>query len=763
MKKLFYFNKFFLHIDNLYWKEFRYKLRRDNVEKVYILCCIGILLFALLLVLDYLRYVDGILDTSIIYQLLFYDHLSLATLIIPAIIISKNRDRIQTGQYKHSVVIIYSCVIYIAFVLLTMAVLSIIDRNSVIVYVIFVLLINFVVIFPHIERLIFNLISLIIIAAAIYIVDKILHRSVTSMYINFLECASVAVLAYALSTFIYNNEVKRFTYENSLHGKNLLLEEEKNVSNALAQKLRELSASKSKLYTNITHEFRTPLTVILGMSHQLRSFILNRDSVQQNEAINMIERNGQNLLDLINKMLDLSKLESGIVKLDMVQRDIISFLRYLSESFQSYSLSKDIHLTFLTDLDSFTMDFDIEKVQQILTNLLSNAIKFTPDGGSISVLVKAINHNNTETLQINIKDSGIGIAKEKLPYIFDRFYQVDNATTHQQSGSGIGLALVKELIKLMGGVINVSSEPGKGTEFIISLPVTKDSEKKSKEQAFTSVESIQIPSFLTPPESIQSSDFAPQSKSPIILIIEDNPDVVHYLKSCLKNDYQLEIAYDGQQGIDKALEIIPDIIISDVMMPKKDGYEVCEILKKDERTNHIPIILLTAKVTGIDKLSGLKSGADVYLAKPFHREELLIRLKNMVETRKQLQQKYSKGSGFWQGALNIDNSSDEEDAFLTKINKIIEDNISDETFGNIQLCAKMAMSRSQIHRKIKALTDLSTSIYIRTIRLYKAKELLQTTDSNISEIGYDVGFKDPNYFTRVFVEEFGTSPSATRK
>ncbi|MFT5385703.1 MAG: signal transduction histidine kinase/DNA-binding response OmpR family regulator [Saprospiraceae bacterium] len=763
MKKLGLFDNYFLHIKKLDWIEFRKKIRRNNVERVYILSCVSLLFFILLLLLDYIRYTDGLLHNNIIYELLLYTHLALGALIIPIIIISKNRKRIQSGQYKYSLALIYSSMIFIAFLLLTMAILSIIDRNAVIVYVIFVLLINFVVIFPHVERIIFNLISLIIIICAICFIDAALERGITPMYTNFLECISVAILAFSLSTYLYNNEVKRFTYERVLQEKNLLMEEEKKISNALSQKLKELNTQKNKLYENITHEFRTPLTVILGMTDLLRSFIKNKDLSQQDEAIDMIEANGKNLLNLINELLDLSKLESGVMKLHLTQRDIISFLRYVSESFQSYALSKDIHLSFITDLESFTIDFDIEKMQQVHSNLLSNAIKFTPEAGRINVLVKMTKNNGSETLIINVKDSGIGIATEKIPYIFDRFYQVDDPAIRQQNGSGIGLALTKELVKLMNGDICVSSEPGRGTEFSISLPVSRLSEKISKEQAVESIRPTHIPSFLKAPVSKRSVSFASQIKRSRVLIIEDNPDVMHYLKLCLENNYSLESSYDGQKGIDKAIEIVPDIIICDVMMPEKNGYEVCEILKKDERTNHIPIILLTAKVNTTDKLTGLASGADVYLTKPFQREELLVHLKNLVAVRKQLQQKYSKGTEFWEGAiLNNDKQSNQDDAFLHKINKLIEDNISDENFGNIQLCIAMTMSRSQIHRKIKALTNLSTSIYIRTIRLYKAKELLQSTDLNISEIGYEVGFKDPNYFTRAFVEEFGIPPSATR-
>ena len=764
MKTLGLFNNLFLRIESQYRKDFRKKIRRDNVERVYILSCIGILFLFFLLILDYLRYSSGLFQTALIYKLHFYTHLALAGLIIPIIIIFINSERIQKGEYRYSLALIYSCVIYAGMILMTMAILTIIERNAVLVYGLFVLVTNFVVIFPHIERIIFNALSLGIILTVIYLNGVLQDNSVILMYINMLECSGASFLGYALSHYLYNDEVKRFTIEKVLHEKNLIIEGEKKVSNKMAEELKKVNIQKNKLYANITHEFRTPLTVILGMNNSLKLLIERRDSKKQDEAIEMIDRNGKTLLKLINEMLDLSKLESGIIKLNLVQRDIIAFLRYVHESFQSFAVSKNIHLSFLTDLESFTMDFDAEKMQKVLSNLLSNAIKFTPEAGKISVLVK-VSDENDEKLMISVKDSGIGIPADKIPFVFDRFYQVEGSENdaRNQAGSGIGLALTKELIKLMGGAIEVKSEKGQGTEFIIKIPVTRNAEIAHDQEMIPIQDTLQISSNAQITPKATEEKFIPSSNLPLVLVIEDNPDIVHYLKTCLDKTYLLEIAYDGEQGIEKAIDLIPDIIISDVMMPKKDGYEVCETLKNDERTSHIPIIMLTAKATVLDKLTGLERGADAYLSKPFNREELLLRLRNLIEMRKQLQEKYSKGSSFWNNRPEASGKASPEDAFLTKVNQLVEENIGDEDFGILQLCKGMAMSRSQIHRKIKALTNLSTSIYIRTLRLYKAKELLQTTDLNISEIAYEVGFKDPNYFTHVFVEEFEITPSATRK
>ena len=315
------------------------------------------------------------------------------------------------------------------------------------------------------------------------------------------------------------------------------------------------------------------------------------------------------------------------------------------------------------------------------------------------------------------------------------------------------------MVKLFGGTIEVESQEGMGTTFSVFLPIHQNADLVEKNEDDTIQKTIEAYTF-SASKNIETTEFLPQNREneehPSLLIMEDNPDVIIYLKNILEEKYQLEIADNGQTGIKKAFEQVPDIIISDVMMPGKDGFEVCDILKNDERTSHIPIVLLTAKADISSKLHGLKRGADAYLAKPFNKEELMVRLESLIELRKKMRARY--------GNLELPQpSTDEalqmEDAFLQKLRKEVEENMDDPDFGIEQLCRKVHLSRMQVHRKLKALTDKSASHFIRSIRLQKSKELIRTTNMTISEIAYEVGFNDPNYFSRIFNQEFGIAPS----
>ncbi len=539
-----------------------------------------------------------------------------------------------------------------------------------------------------------------------------------------------------------------------------------------AKRIKELDKFKSRFYTNITHEFRTPLTVISGISEELASNNehLNVPAAEKQrikQGHNLIQRNSKNLLRLVNQLLELARIGSGAIKMNLIQADILYFLRYLTESFASMAAEKEITLTFHSEIDQLIMDFDEDKIQHIAYNLLSNAIKFTPMGGAVDFLVNKTEDRGNSYLQIEVKDTGIGISEEQLPFIFDRFYQTDSSTTRKGEGTGIGLALTKELIELMNGHIQVQSILNKGSIFTALLPVTQEAVvapikmlplTKDDLKPYQAPEKPAVQSINSPIASPTNGEL------PILLIIEDNADVVAYLQSILQKAYQIEIANDGQAGIDKALEIIPDIIITDVMMPEKDGYEVCDTLKTDERSSHIPIIMLTAKAAESDRLVGLKTGADAYLMKPFNKEELFIRLEKLVELRKALQQRYSEAAGpLGILATTKDEASKEpslDDQFMEKILQIIDEKIGDADLDIPYLCQEVHLSSTQLFRKMKALTGEPPIRFIRRIRLNKAKELLQTTDLNVSEIAYDLGFTDPHYFSRAFSKEFGSPPSA---
>ncbi|MCB9292031.1 MAG: response regulator [Lewinellaceae bacterium] len=549
-----------------------------------------------------------------------------------------------------------------------------------------------------------------------------------------------------------------------------------------SMRLKELEAFKSRFYANITHEFRTPLTVIQGLA----------DQIQENprwkvaEHTGLIKRNSQKLLQLINQMLDLSKLEAGRMEPHYIQGDIIKYLSYLVESFHSPAINRNISLSFYAHTDSLLMDYDPEKCQQVVSNLLSNAIKFTPEYGKIKVVAKVLADGGQRKLEVSVQDTGTGIPPDQLPYIFDRFYQAppnplksgelttkpplskplpgtsplwgDRGGLHSPTsgglggatGSGLGLALAKELLELMGGNIEVESEVGKGTRFTFRLPVHNEAKIEEKTPLPTPVAAAsKITTSLGPVRQAMGAT----REAPSVLVVEDSLDVIYYLRECLQGRYQVLEASNGREGIAKAQETIPDLVVSDVMMPEVDGFELCEVLKKDERTSHIPVILLTAKATQEDKLEGLNHGADAYLVKPFQKEELLIRLEKLLELRRKLQQKYQSASGDGPGP---------EDDFLRKVREIVEAHLEEPDFSVEQMSRVVGMSRVQVHRKLKALTGLSASQFIRITRLNRAYELLKDPALNISEVAYQVGFKDPSHFSRVFSQQYGVAPSELR-
>ncbi|MFK7971606.1 MAG: two-component regulator propeller domain-containing protein [Bacteroidia bacterium] len=514
------------------------------------------------------------------------------------------------------------------------------------------------------------------------------------------------------------------------------------LDRAEALRLAELDTLRSRLYTNITHEFRTPLTVILGMAEQLK---------EAAEAKEIIQRNGENLLRLINQLLDLSKLESGHLKLEPIYSDVIPYLNYLTESFFSIAQSKEIRLVFFSSQESCKMDFDEEKIKHIVNNLISNALKFTPPGGKIVLHADHKMIEGKPFLELALTDTGTGIPAAKLPYIFDRFFQADGSTTRQGEGTGIGLALTKELVQLMEGTVQVKSVEGKGSTFTVKLPITH----KATEQAVSS-EQVSHTIGLSP-YSVTDEGIVEKNGLPLLLVVEDNKDLQEYIRKVVSNRFQVLIAEHGKRGLELALEEIPDMIISDVMMPEMNGYELVKTLKHDERTSHIPIVLLTAKATEEAKIKGLKSGADAYLMKPFNKEELLVRLDQLLALRERLQQRYASHQNMANNLPPVEEMS-ADDLFIHKLQLAVEQRINDPTLNRETLAGIVNLSNSQLYRKLKALTELTPNVFIRNIRLQKSLELLRKEDLNIADVAYSVGFNDPNYFTRVFRDEFGMTP-----
>ncbi|MCO6492369.1 MAG: tetratricopeptide repeat protein [Phaeodactylibacter sp.] len=527
------------------------------------------------------------------------------------------------------------------------------------------------------------------------------------------------------------------------------------------EKLEELDIAKSRLFTNISHEFRTPLTIISGMIDQ----ISEKPDLWLERGAKMIKQNTAGLLNLVNQLLDLRKLESNELKVEMVNGDVVKYLRYVSESHQSYAEHKGLQLHFLAAEAEIQMDYDRDKLLRIVSNLLSNAIKFTPEGGNIYFHIDKKALDGRPALSLRVQDTGAGIPEEDLPHIFGRFYQADHSSTRKGGGTGIGLALAQELVKILGGTISAKSTVGKGSTFTIVLPITNasvtpaENETGMPAQVNLMEKAIIEPALANSDLMESTSEFGAAGK-PHLLIVEDNPDVQQYLVACLQEDYQLTIAENGQIGIDKAVELIPDLIVSDVMMPEKDGYELTEALKNDERTDHIPIVLLTAKADFDSKMSGLEKGADAYLAKPFEKRELLVRLEKLLELRKKLQARYARVAG---ASGDTEGLVIPEHPFLQKFYALVEAELSNPELDMNQLSRTLGMSRSQVFKKLKALTGKSATALIRSFRLQRGKQLLAASDLTISEVAYEVGFTSLNYFSSTFFEEFGERPSLLRK
>ena len=570
----------------------------------------------------------------------------------------------------------------------------------------------------------------------------------------------IEVTIFSLGLAYRSNQVQRERHQATFElEKNRIQKEKQEVE---ARQLRELNDLKTQFYTNVTHEFRTPLTVILGMTEQLSDATATPlDRKKLSQGLELIQRNSGQLLRLINQLLNFAKVNSESMTLELIQGDIVRYLQYLTESFYSMAEGKQVRLVFYSEERTLWMDYDEEKIQQIVYNLLSNALKFTPPQGKVVLHVLQVERAGAPWLQLKVKDSGIGIAPEQLPRIFDPFYQGDRSATRRGEGTGIGLALTKELAELMEGRIEVESTPEQGSIFQILLPIRRNADRVSEAPLFNPPPAA--------PEPVNGSESAPAAPAtgfpelPLLLLIEDNRDLVTYIQTLVGSQYAVRVANDGQAGIDLALELVPDIIICDVMMPEKDGFEVCATLKSDERTSHIPIVLLTARATPTDRLEGLQRGADAYLTKPFRKKELQIRLEKLVELRQNLRRRYSEGPVAVLPADPADSKTDPERQFLQKLTQVVLDHLSDADFGVPRLADAVLMSQTQVYRKLKALTDQTPSQFIRSLRLRQGLHLLQTTELTISEIAYDVGFSDPNYFSRTFHQEFKRPPSEFRK
>lgn len=538
------------------------------------------------------------------------------------------------------------------------------------------------------------------------------------------------------------------------------------------QKLHEMDLLKMQFFANVSHEFRTPLTLIIGPIERMLHDA--KDELQQMQ-LKLINRNAKRLLRLINQLMDFRKIEEAKLELNLTKSDVVHFVKDIVDTFNQDAMQQNINFTFESSHPSFDVWFDTDKLDKIIYNLLANAFKFTRDNGRITVSLdidvtpysngvfkqdNSVVEPGDKTFKISVRDSGIGIPKDAQEKIFDRFYQVKNPLTNQ--GTGIGLSFTYELVNLHHGKIAVESELGKGSEFTVVLPLWID----EAELPHLSLvhESNKLISMNENATIVEKSDGESESGGdrnlkgglPKILIIEDNADMRLFIKNEFKDNYNVYEARDGIIGIEKAFEEIPDAIICDVMMPGKDGYEVCRVLKNDERSSHIPIVMLTAKSSEQHTIEGFESGADDYVAKPFSAAVLKVRIKNLIEARISLRRKFMKEPF---AELKELSPSRTDEKLFQKVYSIVEKNLNNPDFDVNKFASEIGMSRTQLYRKIDALSGESVKEFIRVIRLKKAAELLITTDSNVSEVAYSVGFNSLSYFTTSFTEYYGMNPT----
>jgi signal transduction histidine kinase/DNA-binding response OmpR family regulator len=557
-----------------------------------------------------------------------------------------------------------------------------------------------------------------------------------------------------------------------INRKNLQLHEQ-------SDKLKEMDRVKSRFFANISHEFRTPLTLIMGPLEE----ILGEDPDREMKTkVRLMLRNSRRLLNLVNQLLDLAKFDSDKMTLRVTRQNIVPLVRNMVMCFESLARQNKVDLIFKSEAEEISLYLDPEKLDKILTNLLANAFNHTPAGGKITALLRKLD----ETLgfpggcvEISIRDTGSGIPPDRLPYIFDRFYRGEPGTERKQEGAGIGLALTKELIGLHHGEIDVRSRVGKnsGTEFMIRFPLAADRyqpgeivdmEKTGKLPGAPGfyraipTENGDEPDHETDekgqarPEPVITTGEEEKQEKDIILVVEDNADVRDYIRGALVPQYIVKEAADGKDGIKKAGEIVPDLVISDIMMPGIDGYELCRRLKQDVHTSHIPIIILTAKASEESILTGLATRADDYIIKPFNINILKARIRNLIELRRQMQMKRQRQMSLEPAEISVTTI---DETFYQELLGVIEANLDDPEFNVEAMSKKLYMNRVTLYRKIHALTGETPTDFIRSYRLKRAAQLLKAKVGNITEVSFRVGFSNSAYFTRCFKDKFHRVPS----
>jgi signal transduction histidine kinase/ligand-binding sensor domain-containing protein/DNA-binding response OmpR family regulator len=535
-------------------------------------------------------------------------------------------------------------------------------------------------------------------------------------------------------------------------------------------KLQELDELKTRFFANISHELRTPLTLILNPAEKALNEELDQNQLKT--YLKLIYNNALRLKALVNQLLDISKIEAHKMRLEFSNGDLIEFIKSIVASFQFTAKEKGIKLKLLCNRATFLTRFDRDKLEKIISNLINNALKFSREG-TITVSIEVSGESPEQrTVLIKVEDQGVGIPDNKLNFIFDRFYQVDNSFSRATEGTGIGLSLTRELVQLYGGTITVESEVGKGTTFYVKIAFPDLSQARGNEERLIPDNRLESHYYderiLAPEEKEFKSDSKERSEkgsrsngkenseTPVMLLIEDNDDLREFIRSTFANDFRVEEANNGEEGLEKALKIIPDIIICDLMMPKMDGMEFAQSFKHNLKTSHIPIIMLTARTAMDAKLEGLRIGVDDYLTKPFNTLELKMRVSNLLEQRKKLRESFGRNFSIEPETKNV---SSMDQKFLKKLTETIETNLGNPDLNVEMLEKEIGMERSYLYRKLKALTNYAPVDFIKEYRMKKAADLLNQKAGNISEIAFMVGYTNMSYFSKIFRETFGTTPS----
>lgn len=529
------------------------------------------------------------------------------------------------------------------------------------------------------------------------------------------------------------------------HAQQELLEAEKARNEV--QRIKDLHEIKTRFFSNISHEFRTPLSLIIGLLRKTRrenTLAGDNHPIHIGEnTLGTIQRNAERLQNLVDQLLELSKIETGHMQLQLTKGGLVKFIQSEAHNFDSLAQQKQIHFHTTWVQEPEVAYYDRDKLGKILNNLLSNALKYTPSGGTVGCRVQY----SEGYLTLEVSDTGKGISRENVEKIFERFYRIEG---NEETGSGIGLALTKELVALHNGRISVESTEGVGTRFSVVLPC----HLSTLPQGIIALEQEQDEDIPAPVLVVEEED--PPGGQPLVLVVEDYADLRAYIVQLLSPHYRVLVAADGAEGERLAVEHLPHIVISDVMMPKQDGYGLCQALKSNIITCHIPVILLTAKAGQSNKMTGFQHGADVYLTKPFEEEELLLRMRNLLQARENIWKKFKSLDTYSLPDLQM-NAMD--DRFFRQVQDSILENIANEQYSVEILAREVGFSRAQLHRKLKVLVNRSANQLIRETRLYRAKALLEAKSLTVSEAAFAVGYPSLSYFSKSFKEMFGVLPS----